>query len=118
MGENPKLSDPDMPTICKHAMKNLDLLIVQDLFLSETAQGADVVLAAASTAEKDGTFTNTERRCMRISQGHRAGGQQSARLGDRLPPGHRHGLSHELPRPGRGFPGDGGPDPELCRHDL
>ena len=40
--------------------------MVQDLFLSETAQVADVVLAAASTAEKDGTFSNTERRCMRV----------------------------------------------------
>lgn len=65
IGENPKLSDPD----CNHfhnALKNLELLIVQDLFLSETAQAADVVLSAASSAEKDGTFTNSERRCMRI----------------------------------------------------
>jgi formate dehydrogenase alpha subunit len=67
VGENPKLSDPDMNHL-RHVMKKLDLLIVQDLFLSETAQGADVVLAAAATAEKDGTFTNTERRCLRLNK--------------------------------------------------
>ena len=67
VGENPKLSDPDMNHL-RHAMKKLDLLIVQDIFLSETAQGADVVLAAAATAEKEGTFTNTERRCLCLNK--------------------------------------------------
>jgi formate dehydrogenase alpha subunit len=65
IGENPKLSDPDWNHL-HHALKNLDLLIVQELFLSETAQVADVIFPAASVAEKDGTFTNTERRCLRI----------------------------------------------------
>ncbi len=65
IGENPKLSDPDWNHLNK-ALKKLDFLVVQDLFLSETAQVADVVFAAASVAEKEGTFTNTERRCMRI----------------------------------------------------
>jgi formate dehydrogenase alpha subunit len=65
IGENPKLSDPDWQHL-HHALKELDFLVVQDLFLSETAQVADVVLAAASLAEKEGTFTNTERRCMKI----------------------------------------------------
>ena len=65
IGENPKLSDPDWNHL-HHALKQLDFLVVQELFLSETAQAADVVLAAASVAEKDGTVTNTERRCMRI----------------------------------------------------
>jgi formate dehydrogenase alpha subunit len=65
IGENPKLSDPDWNHL-NHALKKLDFLVVQELFLSETAQVADVVLAAASVAEKEGTFTNTERRCMRI----------------------------------------------------
>jgi len=65
IGENPKLSDPDWNHL-HHALKNLDLLVVQELFLSETAQVADVIFPAASVAEKDGTFTNTERRCMRI----------------------------------------------------
>ena len=67
IGENPKLSDPDWNHF-NHVLKKLDLLVVQDLFLSETAQVADVVLAAASVAEKDGTVTNSERRCMRVNQ--------------------------------------------------
>jgi predicted molibdopterin-dependent oxidoreductase YjgC len=67
IGENPKLSDPDWNHL-SHALKNLEFLAVEELFLSETAQVADVVLAAASSAEKEGTFTNTERRCMRIRQ--------------------------------------------------
>ena len=65
IGENPKLSDADRNHLNK-ALAQLDFLVVQGLFLSETAQVADVVLPAASVAEKDGTFTNTERRCMRI----------------------------------------------------
>ena len=65
IGENPKLSDPDWNHL-NEALKKLDFLVVQDLFLSETAQVADVVFSAAAVAEKEGTFTNTERRCMRI----------------------------------------------------
>ena len=65
IGENPKLSDADRSHL-NRALAQLDFLVVQGLFLSETAQVADVVLAAASVAEKEGTFTNTERRCLRI----------------------------------------------------
>jgi predicted molibdopterin-dependent oxidoreductase YjgC len=65
IGENPKLSDPDWNHL-SHALNELDFLVVQELFLSETAQVADVVFSAASVAEKEGTVTNTERRCMRI----------------------------------------------------
>jgi len=61
MGENPMISDPDINHVQK-ALENLDFLVVQDIFLTETAQLADVVLPAVSFAEKDGTFTNTERR--------------------------------------------------------
>jgi len=64
VGENPVLSEP-----CAHHMeelKEMDFFVVQDIFLSETAQLADVVLPAASFAEKDGTFTNTERRVQRV----------------------------------------------------
>jgi formate dehydrogenase alpha subunit len=67
MGENPMLSDPDVNHVEK-ALKNLDFLAVQDIFLTETAQLADVVLPAAGFAEKDGTFTNTERRVQRVNQ--------------------------------------------------
>jgi formate dehydrogenase major subunit/formate dehydrogenase alpha subunit len=65
MGENPALSDPDIHHTI-NALNKLDFLIVQDIFLTETAELADIVLPAASFAEKDGTFTNTERRVQRI----------------------------------------------------
>ncbi len=65
MGENPVLSDPNSEHVCK-ALEKLDILVVQDIFLTETAELADVVLPAASFAEKDGTFTNTERRVQRV----------------------------------------------------
>ena len=60
MGENPMISDPDISHV-KEGLKNLEFLVVQDIFLTETAQLADVVLPAASYAEKEGTFTSTER---------------------------------------------------------
>jgi formate dehydrogenase major subunit len=68
MGENPIISDPDIA----HAeawFRSIEFLAVQDLFLTETARYADVVLPGASFAEKDGTFVNTERR---IQLAHKA----------------------------------------------
>jgi formate dehydrogenase alpha subunit len=65
VGENPALSEPDIGHAVK-ALEKLEFLVVQDIFLSETARLADVVLPAASFAEKDGTFTNTERRVQRV----------------------------------------------------
>ncbi len=65
MGENPLLSDPDL-THVEASLKRLDFLLVQDIFLTETARLADVVLPSACFAEKDGTFTNTERRVQRV----------------------------------------------------
>ena len=65
MGENPLLSDPDLHHVKKELQK-LDLMIVQDIFLTETAQIADVVLPVNAFAEKDGTFSNTERRVQRV----------------------------------------------------
>lgn len=67
MGENPVLSDANAAHVI-HAIKKLDFLVVQDLFMTETAKLADVVLPAASFAEKEGTFTNTERRIQRVRQ--------------------------------------------------
>ncbi len=61
VGENPMLSNPNVNE-CRLALERLEFLVVQDIFLTETARLADVVLPAASFAEKDGTFTNTERR--------------------------------------------------------
>jgi len=65
MGENPMLSDPDINHVQK-ALENLEFLVVQDIFLTETARLADVVLPGTSFAEKDGAFTNTERRVQRV----------------------------------------------------
>jgi formate dehydrogenase alpha subunit len=65
VGENPVLSDPDANHVEK-ALEKLDFLVVQDIFLTETAQFAHVVFPAASFAEKDGTFSNTERRVQRV----------------------------------------------------
>ena len=61
MGENPFLSDPDVNHV-RQALASLDFLAVQDIFLTETAEFADVVLPASSFLEKTGSFTNTDRR--------------------------------------------------------
>jgi len=65
MGENPCLSDPDISHV-RRALEKLDFLVVQDIFLTETAHLAHVVLPAACFAEKDGLFTSTERRVQRV----------------------------------------------------
>jgi predicted molibdopterin-dependent oxidoreductase YjgC len=65
IGENPMVSDPNL-NHAKEALEKIDFLVVQDIFLSETAELADVVLPAACFAEKEGTFTNTERKVQRI----------------------------------------------------
>ena len=65
MGENPMMSDPNTSHV-ERALRNLDFLVVQDIFPSETAFLAHVILPAASSLEKDGTFTNTERRVQMI----------------------------------------------------
>jgi formate dehydrogenase alpha subunit len=65
MGENPMLSDPNLSHVSE-AFDRVEFLVCQDIFLNETAQRADVVLPAASFAEKTGTFTNTERRAQMI----------------------------------------------------
>lgn len=66
MGENPMLSDPNLSHV-EQALRSLDLLVVADIFMSETAALAHVVLPAASAMEKDGTITNTERRVQLIA---------------------------------------------------
>ncbi|MXR52535.1 formate dehydrogenase subunit alpha [Halovenus sp. WSH3] len=65
VGENPALSEPDIQH-AEEALADLDFLVVQDIFMTETAQHADVVLPAATSPEKHGTFTNTERRIQRV----------------------------------------------------
>ncbi|HEX2262584.1 MAG TPA: molybdopterin-dependent oxidoreductase, partial [Pseudonocardiaceae bacterium] len=61
LGENPFLSDPNINKVRK-ALSALEFLVVQDIFLTETAEFADVVLPASSYLEKNGTYTNTDRR--------------------------------------------------------
>ena len=65
LGENPMVSDVDIQHVEK-SLEALDFLVVQDIFMSETARLADVVLPGVSFAEKDGTFTNTERKVKRV----------------------------------------------------
>jgi predicted molibdopterin-dependent oxidoreductase YjgC len=67
MGENPMMSDPNTNHV-EQAFRSLDFMVVQDIFPSETAYLAHVLLPAASSLEKDGTFTNTERRVQRIDK--------------------------------------------------
>jgi predicted molibdopterin-dependent oxidoreductase YjgC len=67
MGENPMMSDPNTNHV-EQAFRNLDFMVVQDIFPSETAFLAHVLLPAASSLEKDGTFTNSERRVQRLQQ--------------------------------------------------
>ena len=67
MAENPMISDPDVNHVEK-CLKSLDFLVVQDIFLTETAALADVVLPGPSFAEKEGTFTNSERRIQFVRQ--------------------------------------------------
>jgi formate dehydrogenase alpha subunit len=74
VGENPLLSEPDLHHAEK-AVQQLDFLVVQDLFMHETAEHAHVFLPAAAFAEKDGTFTNSERRVQRIRQAIEPPGQ-------------------------------------------
>jgi len=65
IGENPLISDPDINHV-REAIERLELFVCSDIFLTETARMADIVFPAACFAEKDGTFTNTERRVQRV----------------------------------------------------
>lgn len=65
MGENPMMSEPNLNQTRRHMM-NLEFIVAQDLFINESGAFADVFLPAASFAEKDGTFTNTDRRVQRV----------------------------------------------------
>jgi formate dehydrogenase alpha subunit len=67
MGENPMVADPDI-NHARHCLEKAEFLVVQDIFLSETAQLAHVVLPGVSFAEKEGTFTATDRRVQRVRQ--------------------------------------------------
>ncbi len=64
LGENPMMSEPNL-NHSRHALEQLEFLVCQDIFINETGELADVILPATSFAEKDGTFTNTDRRIQR-----------------------------------------------------
>ena len=67
MGENPLMSEPNL-SHAQHAMEALDFVVCIDIFMNETGELADVILPSASFAEKDGTFTNSDRRVQRVRQ--------------------------------------------------
>jgi predicted molibdopterin-dependent oxidoreductase YjgC len=67
MGENPLMSEPDI-NHARHAVEQLEFYVAQDIFFNETSLYADVILPAAAFAEKDGTFTNSDRRIQRVRQ--------------------------------------------------
>jgi len=77
MGENPMMSEPNL-NHTRHMIEQLEFLSVQDLFINETAAYADVFLPAASWAEKEGTFTNTDRRVQRVRRAIEPRGQARA----------------------------------------
>jgi len=77
MGENPMMSEPNLNVTRQH-MQDLEFLVAQDLFINESGAYADVFLPAASWAEKEGTFTNTDRRVQRVRQALPPRGQARA----------------------------------------
>ena len=79
MGENPAMSDPDVHH-AREALAKLEHLVVQDIFLTETAWHADVVLPASAFPEKAGTFTNTDRR-VQLGRWRCRAGRGAARTG-------------------------------------
>jgi len=99
MGENPVMAEPDAEGV-ERALKGLEFLVVQDIFLTETAALADVVLPAAAWAEKDGTFTATDRRVQRVRKaveppgGARADWEIVCDLGRRMAPDLRWDYEH------------------------
>jgi formate dehydrogenase major subunit/formate dehydrogenase alpha subunit len=74
LGENPLVSDADL-NHAEKSLANLELMVVQDIFLTETAEKADVVLPGRCFAEKEGTFSNTERRVQRVRKAVEAPGE-------------------------------------------
>ena len=89
MGENPMMTEPNL-NLTRHHMQQLEFLVAQDLFINESGAFADVFLPATSWAEKDGTFTNTDRRVQRVRQALAAARPGAPRLADHLRPGPAH----------------------------
>ena len=116
-GENPAMSDPDLQH-ARQALAKLEHLVVQDLFVTETAFHADVILPASAFAEKDGTFTNTDRRVQLARQVIKPPGDARQDLWIIQEIGKRMGLPLELFRPRRRLRRDGGADAVAQEHHL
>ncbi|MCL4823721.1 MAG: molybdopterin-dependent oxidoreductase, partial [Anaerolineales bacterium] len=69
MGENPMMSEPNL-NLTRHHMQQLEFIVAQDIFINESGAFADVFLPATPFAEKDGTFSNTDRRVQRVRAAH------------------------------------------------
>ena len=117
MGEDPVLTDADANHV-RRAIASLDFLVVQDIFLTETAKYADVVLPAACYAEKDGTFTNTERRVQRVRKAVEPPGE--ARADDTIIAdlSTRMGYAMHYDSPADIFEEIRDADPDLRGHDV
>ncbi len=101
MGENPVLSDPNI-SHAEHWVRGLEFLAVQDLFLTETARWADVVLPGSSFAEKSGTFVNTDRHIQLTEAALDPPGQARRDLDILIELSNRLGLVTEWRSPRRG----------------
>ena len=117
LGENPFLSDPNINKVRK-ALAALEFLVVQDIFLTETAEFADVILPASSYLEKDGTYTNTDRR---VQLGHKVlDTPGEARVDWQVVQdiANRVGLGWDYALTAGDLRGDGLGDPQLRQPDL
>ena len=117
MGENPFLSDPNINKVRK-ALSALDFLVVQDIFITETAEFADVILPATSYLEKDGTYTNTDRRVQLGRKVLDPPGQARADWEVTQDIANRMGLGWTYESPRRGVRRDGRADAELRQPQL
>ena len=116
-GENPAMSDPDL-NHARGALAMLDHLVVQDLFLTETAFHADVVLPASAFAEKSGTFTNTDRRVQLARPVIDPPGEARQDLWIIEQVAQRMGLPWDYRGPQAVFCGDGAGDAVVCEHHV
>jgi formate dehydrogenase alpha subunit len=98
IGEDPVMCEPNQ-SYTIDGLENLEFLVVQDIFMSETAKYADVILPAASCAEKDGTFTNTERRVQRVRKAVSPVGNSKPDWQILCELSHRMGYTMEYPSP-------------------
>ena len=117
MGENPAMSDPDL-NHARGALAHLEHLVVQDIFLTETASYADVILPASAWPEKDGTVTNTNRQVQMGRAALPLPGEARQDLWIIQDLAQRIGLQLELPARQRGVHRDGVDDAGARQHHL